>query len=102
MHQAMLEFAIETPDDDLVAVCNEESIRRLLSIPLESASKYSSPGGSVRLWTEIQGERIGLFVTDTGIGIDPEYVSHIFDRFYRVGPDHGPIRPCSGLGLSLA
>ncbi len=102
MRQAMLDFTLETPNDDVVVLCEEKDIRRLLSIVLENASKYTMPGGSIRLWTEVRGDRIALFVADTGIGIDPAHISRIFDRFYRAASDHGFIRPGSGLGLSLA
>jgi signal transduction histidine kinase len=102
MNQAMIEFTIETPGDDCAALCDEKSIRRLLSILLENASKYTMRGGSVRLRAEVQGERIALFVADTGIGIDAAHISRIFERFYRATPDAGLIRPGSGLGLALA
>ena len=102
MLQAMLDFAVETPSDDVLVLCEEKNIRRLLSILLENASKYTMPGGSVRLWAEVRTEHVSLFVADTGIGIDPAHISRIFDRFYRAASDHGFIRPGSGLGLSLA
>jgi heavy metal sensor kinase len=102
MSQALLDFTIAMPTENIAVLCDEKSMRRLLSILLENACKYTLPGGSVRLWAEAQGERIALFVADTGIGIDPEHISRIFDRFYRAVPDHGLIRPGSGLGLSLA
>lgn len=102
MNQAMLDFSVEMPGDDVVLLGDSQGIVRLLSILLENASKYTPPGGAVRLSAVVDGERIVLSVRDTGVGIAPEHRLRIFDRFYRV-PSAGQGVPAgSGLGLALA
>ncbi len=101
MSRAMLDFHVERPHADVVVLCDFQGISRLLSILLENASKYTPPGGCVTLRACIEGNRAGISVQDTGIGIDPAYLDRVFDRFFRV-PTSGSLPPGSGLGLSLA
>ena len=102
MKNTMLDFGVEAPDEDLCALGDTQSIPRLLSILLENACKYTPPGGSVKLRAEVDGTRIVLAVEDTGIGIAPEHLPRIFDRFYRGVPTGKSVRTGSGLGLALA
>jgi heavy metal sensor kinase len=103
MKQALLDFHVEMPVDDLVVLGDSRGIPRLLSILLENASKYTPPGGKVNLSAVVDGERVVLSVCDTGIGIAPEHRPRIFDRFYRVAPTGGvDVTDGSGLGLALA
>jgi signal transduction histidine kinase len=101
-NQAMLDFSTEILGEDLVLLGDSQGIPRLLSILLENASKYTPPGGVVKLSAAIDGERIVLSVRDTGIGIAPEHSLRIFDRFYRVTPAKENVPVGSGLGLALA
>ena len=102
MNKAMLDFRVDTPDENLLALGDNQSVSRLLSILLENAGKFTAPGGAVRLCAAIEDERILLAVEDTGIGIAPEHMERIFDRFYRATPEDESVPAGSGLGLSLA
>ena len=73
-------------------------IERLLSNLLGNAIKYTPAGGSVKVSLRPEGERVLLIVEDTGVGIAPDHLPHIFDRFYRV-PSADPEK---GLGLGLS
>ncbi len=101
-NQAMLDFAVEVPDADIFVLGDENTIQRLLSILLENATKYTAPGGSIKLSAVAERERILISVRDTGFGIAPEHKLRIFDRFYRTTPSGGSQEGGSGLGLSLA
>lgn len=100
MDQAMLDFTVNCPQPDLVALADEQGILRLLSILLDNASKYTPPGGSVALTASAAEGRVLLSVRDSGIGIAAEDAARIFDRFYRVRPLGE--RSASGSGLCLA
>jgi signal transduction histidine kinase len=76
-------------------------IPRLLSILLENASKYTPPGGAVKLSATGDGERIVFSVQDTGIGIAPEHRLRVFDRFFRATQPRKTVATGSGLGLAL-
>ena len=101
MDQALLDFRVEMPGDDLIVLGDAHGIPRLLSILLENASKYTPPGGLVKLNANADGQRIILSVHDTGVGIDPAHIVRIFDRFYRATPAGWAVPAGSGLGLSL-
>jgi heavy metal sensor kinase len=101
MHQALLDFRVEMPEDGPALLGDVHGIPRLLSILLENASKYTPPGGAVTLRAAVESERIVISVQDTGIGIAPEDRARIFERFYRAAPAHQAAPAGSGLGLAL-
>jgi signal transduction histidine kinase len=85
---------------------NEDQLRRVFYNLVDNAVKYTPAGGSVDLIVESgnQGRTVRLLITDSGPGIAPEHLSHIFERFYRVEatrPRFGSSRG-SGLGLAIA
>ncbi len=69
---------------------------------LENAVRYTHPGGRVTVVVEARKNQARLAVRDTGIGIEPEHLPHIFERFYRVDPARRHRGgSSSGLGLSI-
>jgi len=86
----------------MILLADADGVVRLLSILIENARKYTLPGGVVNVCAEVENERAILSVLDTGIGIAPEHLARIFDRFYRASPRGDATPPGSGLGLSLA
>jgi signal transduction histidine kinase len=77
-----------------------DRLRELFGILLDNASRYTPPGGSVTARLEVRDMRAIVTVHDTGIGIDPDDVPHLFERLYR-GRHARAIRP-AGTGLGLA
>jgi signal transduction histidine kinase len=76
-------------------------IQRMLSNLLDNAIKYTPSGGTVSVSVSENDERnIMITVKDTGIGISPNDLPRIFERFYRC--DQSRSEPGIGLGLSLA
>lgn len=67
---------------------------------LDNASKYTPRGGTVEITTRVNGLFWECSVSDSGVGIAPEHLPRIFDRFYRV--DHSRTRHTGGTGLGLA
>jgi two-component system phosphate regulon sensor histidine kinase PhoR len=86
---------------DIPAVLGEsDAIERLVLNLLENAIKYNRPEGQVEVHLSATGEDVLLEVSDTGIGIPPDALPRIFERFYRV--DKGRAREEGGTGLGLA
>ena len=75
--------------------------RRLLLIVLDNAIKYTPRGGRVQLDVVAQNGKRSAIVTDTGIGIPPEQLPRIFERFYR-GDRARSQTEGAGLGLAIA
>ena len=65
---------------------------------LDNAVKFTPSGGHVRMRAERSLPGVRLVVEDTGIGIEPQHLAHVFERFYRVGSR----RASGGSGLGLA
>jgi len=77
-------------------------LRQLVLILMDNALKYTDSGGAVTVALERQDGRAHLVVRDTGIGIPPDDLPHIFDRFYRVDRAREHESGGTGLGLAIA
>jgi two-component system sensor histidine kinase BaeS len=67
-----------------------------------NALHYTPPGGRVCVRLERHGDRVRIQIQDTGIGISPEHLPHIFERFYRVDKSRSRAGGGSGIGLTIA
>lgn len=77
-----------------------ERLQQIVWNLLANAVKFTPDGGRVRVTASREGRDILIAVTDTGIGISPEFLPHVFDRFRQ--EDAGTKRHYGGLGLGLA
>lgn len=75
---------------------------QILSILLDNALAYTPSGGSVAVVGSTQDSSVDILVKDTGLGISPEHISRIFERFYRADPARSRSTGGTGLGLSIA
>lgn len=81
-----------------------DKLEKILTNLMSNAIKYTPSGGAIYITMQIDDDEQGhrwaeLSVEDTGSGIDPEHLSHIFERFYRI-PEQ-LITDGSGIGLNL-
>ena len=74
--------------------------REVLDIVLENTVKYSPDGGAIRVTLDTDGDMLTIAIRDHGIGIPPDHLERIFDRFHRV--DTRLTREVGGAGLGLA
>lgn len=82
---------------------NAAGLTELASIILDNAVKYTPAGGRIDVSVKRSGRKALLMVSDTGIGIKPADLPHIFDRFYRAESSRSKIQADGyGLGLSIA
>lgn len=88
--------------DQLQVEGDPDRLKQLLVILLDNALKYTPEGGDVRLALRAEAGVAAITVSDTGIGIDPDDLPHIFERFYRADKARGRDTGGSGLGLSIA
>lgn len=84
----------------VVAEVDEVKMTLIISNLVENAIKYNREHGSVKIVLDADHQMFALSVTDTGIGIPPDALEHIYERFYRVDKSHS--REIGGTGLGLA
>jgi signal transduction histidine kinase len=75
---------------------------RLLENLIENAVRYTPEDGSISISAISENERVAVKVSDTGSGIRPEDIPHLFDRFYRKDRSRPDSDSGSGLGLAIA
>lgn len=80
---------------------DEDRLRQLLINLLDNAIKYTPPEGSVTVHGTIFDCSARIEVIDTGCGISPEHLPHVFERFYRADGSRGRIIDGTGLGLAI-
>ena len=91
-----------TPDLSPILADEDRAIQVLTNLT-GNALQYTPEGGKVTISTKRINDEVQFSVHDTGLGIPPEHLSHIFDRFYRV--DKSRSRQAgggSGIGLTIA
>lgn len=94
---------IKMGEEDQVTVLGDtDKLKQLLLNLVDNAVKYTPKGGQITLGLVRDNGWARLTVADTGIGIPPEDLPHIFDRFYRVDKARSRAAGGAGLGLSIA
>jgi heavy metal sensor kinase len=86
----------------LVVVGNEDQLIRLFLNLLDNAIRYTPLGGLIALAISSDAGQVAVRVRDTGPGIAPEHLPHLFDRFYRADRGRSRAEGSSGLGLAIA
>jgi heavy metal sensor kinase len=79
---------------------DELRLRQIFLNLISNSVKYTPAGGRVEIELGIEGEQAVVTIRDNGIGIPPQHLTHIFDRFYRI--DKARNREEGGTGLGLA
>ena len=74
-------------------------LREIINNLVENAVKYTDSGGAIWINVRGDGDRVLINVTDTGMGISPDNLKHVFQKFYRV--DNSQTRTIGGTGLGL-
>lgn len=91
-------FVLHCPEQPIGVWGEEARLDQLIANLIENAIKYTPEFGRIQLRLTSIGDRAVLSVSDTGQGIDPESVPHVFDRFFR----EDKARSHGGTGLGLA
>jgi heavy metal sensor kinase len=81
---------------------DEARLRQVFYNLLDNAIKYTAQGGQIDISLERKDRSAVVTLHDTGIGIPPEHLPRVFDRFYRVDPARTREQGGTGLGLSIA
>jgi signal transduction histidine kinase len=89
-------------EDQITVLGDADKLKQLLLNLVDNAIQYTPKGGQITLGLVREGGWARLTVADTGIGIPPEDLPHVFERFYRVDKARSRSAGGAGLGLSIA
>ena len=95
-----INLAVEA-DEPATVLGDEARLIQVIMNLVDNAINYTNAGGNIALQVHVKGDTVYLNVSDTGIGIQPEHLEHIFERFYRVDPARSHAAGGTGLGLSI-
>jgi len=87
--------------DEAAVNGDAEWLERMLLNLLDNAIKFTDAGGHIVVRLTADEETAQLEVRDTGVGMTPDVVPHVMERFYRADPARSPSAQGVGLGLSL-
>ena len=94
---------IDDVADDLAVEADRERIHQVVFNLVDNAVRFTPPGGEVTIRAWREDERVQIEIHDTGVGVAPEHLPRVFERFYRADParsrdDGGG----TGIGLAIA
>ncbi|MBI4283902.1 MAG: HAMP domain-containing protein [Chloroflexi bacterium] len=94
-------LALEAPNDLPQAWVDPDRTAQVLRNLLSNACHYTPEGGNITIRLTADDDGITVLVADTGVGIPPEDLPYVFDRFYRVDRSRTRATGGSGLGLTI-
>ncbi len=92
-------LTVQLPEQSVLLEADPTRLSQVISNLLNNAAKYTEEGGQIRLDAAVDNGVVTLRVRDTGLGIDPELLPHIFDLFTQA--ERTPDRSEGGLGIGL-
>jgi signal transduction histidine kinase len=102
-HQRKLTFAVAASEAlPEVVTWDADRMQEVLGNLLSNAFKFTEAGGRVELAVTALGEEVHLVVRDTGVGIAPAQLPHIFDKFFQADNQQRAGAKGTGLGLAIA
>lgn len=97
--RAGISLSVDSPGEPLSIIGDEERLERALGNLIANAIKFTPGGGRVVAKAAAQGPDVAISVSDTGIGIEPDQQTRVFERFYKA--DRGRGDTGTGLGLAI-
>jgi two-component system phosphate regulon sensor histidine kinase PhoR len=91
----------QVDDDELWVRADPRRISQILANLLGNALKFTPAQGRIETGARRRGDGVELWVSDTGVGIEPAHLSRVFERFYKTDPSRAS-GGGTGLGLAIA
>ena len=98
--QRSIVLEVEAPNALPVSL-DPDVIEKIVTNLLSNAIKFTPPGGSIAITLVGDTDTVTLTVRDTGPGIPPDQLQHVFERFYQADESNTRTQPGTGIGLSL-
>lgn len=93
-------FETDIPPDDKMILNDKGKLSRILSNLLDNAFKFTNKG-KITIGYSVKDKYLEFYISDTGIGIEPELQLRVFDRFYQVDNSVTRLHEGTGIGLSI-
>lgn len=97
-----LQVVVATPETPLLVRADPDRTAQVLVNLTGNAIRYTPEDGCITLRISAEDERVLIAIEDNGIGIPPEALPYLFERFYRVDPSRSRASGGSGIGLTIA
>lgn len=98
---AALTLEVDLPPGLPALWADRERVLQVLRNLIDNAIAHTPAGGRIRLWAAPASGLLAIHVADSGSGMAPEHLPHIFDRFYRTDPSRSRVTGGAGLGLAI-
>lgn len=102
LQAAGVSLVLELSPDLPEVIADPQRVGQIVSNILHNALRYTPAGASIAVGANVRESAVEISIQDSGEGIPPEQLPHIFDRFYRVDPSRSRGTGGSGLGLTIA
>jgi two-component system phosphate regulon sensor histidine kinase PhoR len=99
--QRELNVRLDIPENLPDVKADDNAVAQIFSNLIENAIKYNKTGGEIIISAQEKDHWVEICIADTGIGIPPDDLPRVFERFYRVDKSHSRDIPGTGLGLSI-
>ncbi len=100
--QIKLDYQCQPGNEPLTISASNEGIDRILNNLVSNAIKYTGVGGRVTVTLSARDGSVRIEIADSGIGIPPEALPHLFEEFYRAPNAKAQVKEGTGLGLAIA
>lgn len=101
MEEKNISYVFDTDLDERLIHTDPAAFERIIFNLLSNAVKYTSPGGQLFINVSDLGDSVQIDIQDTGIGIAPDKIDHIFDRFITSDQGTSSKEHSCGIGLSI-
>jgi len=101
-HEKEVTLKVEVAANLPQVQADEQRITQVLFNLISNALRHTPAGGTITVNAELREDRVQVSVRDTGTGISPEDLPHVFERFYRADRSRARSTGGSGLGLTIA
>ncbi len=97
-----LEVEFDFDEDNMIAIADKDAINQIVYNIVDNAIKFSKEGGLLKIGSHVKDKKIHFSVYNEGIGIPPEDLPFVFERFYKADKSRGMDKTGVGLGMFIA
>jgi histidine kinase len=101
-HSKSLDLTLAPHTTLITVLADTDRTTQILINLIGNAIRYTPDGGRILLDVQVNGRNANIHIQDTGIGIPPESLPYVFERFYRVDPSRARKSGGSGIGLTIS